>query len=115
MPTRNHLPKGMSKTNTLLIKTPEGVLFSQLLAGPVTRFTAWMIDLVCIMTITSALGMIIGFLSVFSFGVAQAIQIILFFVISVGYSIALEWYWRGQTVGKRLLRLRVVDAQGLRL
>src|SRR5262249_58768067 len=26
-----------------------------------------------------------------------------------------EWYWRGQTVGKRMLRLRVVDRQGLRL
>ena len=30
-------------------------------------------------------------------------------------SIALEWWWRGQTIGKRLLRLRVVDAGGLRL
>jgi len=27
----------------------------------------------------------------------------------------LEWFWRGQTLGKRLLRLRVMDAQGLRL
>jgi hypothetical protein len=28
---------------------------------------------------------------------------------------AFEWAWRGQTVGKRLLRLRVVDAEGLKL
>jgi hypothetical protein len=27
----------------------------------------------------------------------------------------MEWRWRGQTIGKRVLRLRVVDAQGLRL
>jgi hypothetical protein len=27
----------------------------------------------------------------------------------------LEWFWRGQTLGKRVLRLRVVDEQGLRL
>ena len=27
----------------------------------------------------------------------------------------LEWRWRGQTIGKRLLGLRVIDAQGLRL
>ena len=26
-----------------------------------------------------------------------------------------EWRWRGQTIGKRLLRLRVVDAEGMRL
>jgi hypothetical protein len=59
--------------------------------------------------------MVIGLLSVVSFGIAQAIQIILFFLISIGYRIVLEWHWRGQTIGKRLLRLRVVDAQGLRL
>jgi len=28
---------------------------------------------------------------------------------------AAEWYWRGQTLGKRLLRLRVMDEQGLHL
>jgi hypothetical protein len=38
-----------------------------------------------------------------------------YFVVSVGYGIALEWLWRGQTIGKRLFRLRVMDAQGLRL
>ena len=38
-----------------------------------------------------------------------------YFVVSIGYPIATEWYWRGQTLGKRLLRLRVMDAQGLRL
>src|SRR5262249_60467600 len=46
---------------------------------------------------------------------AAAVRVLLFFVITVGYGIASEWYWRGQTVGKRLLRLRVVDRQGLRL
>ena len=34
-----------SKTNTLVIRTPEGIEFSLLLAGPVTRFLAWVIDL----------------------------------------------------------------------
>ena len=37
------------------------------------------------------------------------------FAISVGYAIFTEWFWRGQTVGKRLLRLRVIEEQGLRL
>ena len=105
----------MSKTNTLLIKTPEGIVFSQLLAGPVTRFTAWIIDFVCIMVVASLLGMAIGLLGILSIGIAQALQIILFFVLSIGYRMALEWHWRGQTIGKRFLRLRVVDAQGLRL
>ena len=38
-----------------------------------------------------------------------------YFVVSIGYGAATEWYWRGQTVGKRLLHLRVMDEQGLRL
>src|SRR5438105_821113 len=105
----------MNKTNTLLIKTPEGIVFSQLLAGPVTRFTAWLIDVVCVIAVTSVLGVLVTLLAIVSLGVAQAVQIILFFVISIGYRIALEWSWRGQTIGKRILRLRVVDAQGLRL
>ena len=37
------------------------------------------------------------------------------FVMSIGYAIVLEWRWRGQTIGKRLLGLRVMDVQGLRL
>ena len=41
--------------------------------------------------------------------------VLLFFVISTVYAIVLEWRWRGQTLGKRLLGLRVIDAQGLRL
>jgi hypothetical protein len=36
-------------------------------------------------------------------------------VIGIGYGILFEWLWRGQTLGKKLLRLRVVDAGGLRL
>jgi uncharacterized RDD family membrane protein YckC len=46
---------------------------------------------------------------------AKALGVALYFVISTGYGIVLEWRWRGQTLGKRLLGLRVIDAQGLRL
>ena len=31
------------------------------------------------------------------------------------YCIVLEWRWSGQTIGKRLLGLRVIDERGLRL
>ena len=48
-------------------------------------------------------------------GIANATYVLAYFVISIGYGIALEWYWRGQTLGKRVLRLRVMDEQALRL
>ncbi len=99
----------------MLIRTPEGILFSQLLAGPVTRCLAWIIDLGCIFALTSILGTALALLNWISVDFARAISLLLYFVISIGYSMALEWYWRGQTFGKRLLRLRVMDAEGLRL
>src|SRR5205807_103963 len=46
---------------------------------------------------------------------ANSAAVVMYFVISVGYGIVLEWRWRGQTVGKRLFGLRVIDGQGLRL
>ncbi len=60
-------------------------------------------------------GVVFNLLGFISANVAVAVFVIGYFVISLGYSIACEWGWRGQTVGKRLFRLRVVDAEGMRL
>jgi len=103
------------RTNVLVIRTPEGIIFSQLLAGPVSRFFAWFIDLFCIQLIMSVLGTVLGFLGVFSFGFAIAFYVIGWFVVSIGYGIFLEWTWRGQTIGKRFFRLRVMDVDGMKL
>ncbi|HXB61001.1 MAG TPA: RDD family protein [Candidatus Acidoferrales bacterium] len=103
------------KTSTLIIRTPEGIVFSQLLAGPVSRFFAWFIDQLCIQVALLALVTIMGFMGIFSPGIAIAFLVIGWFVISIGYGIFFEWSWRGQTIGKRLFRLRVVDVEGMRL
>ena len=104
-----------SKANTLTIRTPEGVVFSLQLAGPVTRFMGWVIDLACISAISSILNILFKIIGIISHDIAMAVGILSYFVISTGYSIATEWYWQGQTLGKRLLKLRVMDEQGLRL
>jgi uncharacterized RDD family membrane protein YckC len=103
------------KTNTLVIKTPEGIAFSMHLAGPVTRFLAWCVDLACIVAASSVTNVVLGVLGIVSADLFQAASVRVYFLVSVGYGIAAEWYWRGQTVGKRMLRLRVMDVQGLRL
>jgi uncharacterized RDD family membrane protein YckC len=99
----------------LRIRTPEGVVFSQTLAGPVIRCMALIIDLACISAITTVCGIAITFVAVLSVGIAIAMYTVLYFIISIGYGMAFEWLWRGQTVGKKILRLRVVDAEGLKL
>src|SRR5512137_2142642 len=103
------------RTSALQIRTPEGIVFSQTLAGPVTRFLAWIIDACCIgvlVTIASLIAIALAFVTP---GLAMAVSILSYFVIGIGYGILCEWAWRGQTVGKRMFRLRVVDAEGLRL
>jgi len=103
------------KTNTLTIKTPEGIVFSFQLAGPVTRFMGWVIDAATISVIGTILNSLMGILGIISRDLALAAGILAFFLVSIGYGIVTEWYWQGQTIGKRLLRLRVIDAKGMRL
>jgi uncharacterized RDD family membrane protein YckC len=103
------------KTNLHLIKTPEGIVFSQLLAGPVLRFVAWAIDVAVIGTCMTFMGYLVLVLQLFSHDLSSAMTVLGYFVISIGYGTLFEWYWRGQTIGKKLLRLRVMDAQGLQL
>ncbi len=105
----------VGKTNTLTIRTPEGIDFSLLLAGPVTRFLAWSVDLLAILAISKLLNVILGLVGILSRDLAMAANILAFFIVSIGYGIFLEWYWHGQTLGKRLLRLRVTDVRGLQL
>lgn len=105
----------MPHANTLLIRTPEGIVFSQVLAGPFSRFLAWLIDLLCIVALTSLVGALLGVIGLISADMAYGLSILLQFAIMLGYGIYYEWSWRGQTIGKRMMRLRVVDAQGLRL
>jgi uncharacterized RDD family membrane protein YckC len=103
------------KINQHLIRTPEGIVFSQTLAGPLIRFSAWAVDAAVITACTTLLGYFTLFLQLINPDIAIAASVLSYFVISIGYGALTEWYWRGQTVGKRLLRLRVVDVQGLRL
>jgi uncharacterized RDD family membrane protein YckC len=103
------------KINTLTIRTPEGIEFSLMLAGPVTRFLAWSVDLLVILAISKLLNVILGLVGIISRDLAMAANILGYFIVSIGYGIFLEWYWHGQTLGKRLMRLRVTDVHGLRL
>ena len=103
------------KINTLTIRTPEGIEFSLLLAGPVTRFFAWSVDLLAILAISKLLNVVLGLVGILSRDLAMAANILGYFVVSIGYGICLEWYWHGQTLGKRLMRLRVTDVHGLQL
>src|SRR4029077_7567912 len=85
------------------------------LAGPTSRFLAFLVDLCCISALAEVATRISQALGAVGADFAAAVRVLLYFAITIGYGIACEWFWRGQTVGKRMLRLRVVDRQGLSL
>jgi uncharacterized RDD family membrane protein YckC len=105
----------LGRTGSVSIRTPEGVVFALLPAGPVARFVAWAIDLACVSAVLIPASLVLGLLAQLTADTAQAVRIVLFFLVSLGYAMVLEWRFKGQTVGKRLLAIRVVDDAGMSL
>ena len=85
------------------------------MAGMITRFLAWLVDFFIIAVLASTLSTITVSMNSLSPGLAGAINIIGYFIISIGYNIILEWRLKGQTFGKRLMKIRVMDDRGLNL
>lgn len=103
------------KNAELFIETPEGVSFSYELATPVIRAFAWVLDATVLGAASYALTRFAGIFGVLGADWSAGIGVVSFFVFTIAYGIVCEWRWRGQTIGKRLFRIRVIDAHGLRL
>lgn len=99
----------------LEILTEDGVGFSVQLASPLVRGLAVGVDLLVIATIQSILQIAISLLALISPDAVMALSVILNFLLSIGYFIVSELRMGGQTFGKRLLRLRVMDLRARRL
>jgi uncharacterized RDD family membrane protein YckC len=101
--------------NRLEIQTGDGVTFTLPLAGLVRRALAMAIDM-------GAVGGAFYFLLVLSpllprvlKDLSAALRVLIVFLVAQGYTIGLEWFWGGRTLGKRVMGIRVADARGLRL
>jgi uncharacterized RDD family membrane protein YckC len=103
------------RLDTVQLRTPEGVSFSFRLASPGLRMAALLIDLATIAAAWSVISILFSLLDIFSQDYSRGAAIVGYFLFSQGYRIGLEWRWRGQTIGKRLLQLRVIDERGLPL
>jgi uncharacterized RDD family membrane protein YckC len=99
----------------LSLITPEGIRLRLTPAGPTVRAFAWVIDL-CVW-----LGMVIG-ISMLSALMTSIIGdskttsgfvLIALFTSYWGYPVLCEVYWRGATVGKRAMGIKVVRSDGL--
>lgn len=99
----------------IAVSTPEGARFNLRLAGPFSRLLAWLIDAIIIQGSITILGQFLLTASVLNPDFIMGLYLLATFVLTFGYSIAMEWLNRGQSIGKRILSLQVVDLQGLPL
>lgn len=102
-------------TAELTIATPEGVLFRLPLAGPASRLYALAVDLTIVLGAVNSLGLLVYWIFQKAPGFGVMVITLAEFAITFAYGALLEAYWNGQTVGKRLLHLRVVDESGFAL
>jgi uncharacterized RDD family membrane protein YckC len=90
------------------IETPEGVVLSERVAGPLPRALAWCVDLLArtLLYLVLATGLqIIG-------AFAGGFMLILLFVLEWGYGVAFELTLNGRTPGKLVLGLQTVMDDG---
>lgn len=129
MATAADAPLSLDGTHTVL--TPEYVEFNFVLAGLMSRFLALLIDTVLSLIITYALFILVLIFSLLLsaggaavggknlgeqlFGLGVAAQFVIWFLIDWGYMVLLETVWSGQTVGKKMLGLRVIQDTGVRV
>jgi uncharacterized RDD family membrane protein YckC len=97
----------------LVVATPERVSFDYQVAGLATRAIAQIVDLLI-------LSFVLGAIVIFAIALgtsgedvlAYLIAIIGSFVVVFGYFWSCEAFWSGQTVGKKIFRLRAVGDRG---
>lgn len=105
--------KALYNESQLELRTPEGMEFSLPLAGPVSRMLALWVDLALVMAAGAVLQKIVAVAGAVSPDAAQGLYTVAYFVVSLVYGMGTEWLWQGQTVGKRMLGIRVMDRDGL--
>jgi uncharacterized RDD family membrane protein YckC len=94
------------------VLTTEKVPFSYRVAGLGSRFLAWLFDLL-IMGALLFMGVMVGaVLMIGRPGLGLAVIFVCQFVVMWGYFVFFEWLWHGQTPGKRVLGIRVIQWSG---
>ena len=100
------------RVGRLEVETPDHVVLRYTLAGVGNRGFAAVVDFLVALLIT--VGLEIGYGQIGAPGDAALGGVIrvLLFVLGWSYFILLEWLWNGQTIGKRVYGLRVINEDG---
>ncbi|MFK7990726.1 MAG: RDD family protein [Sandaracinaceae bacterium] len=97
------------------VRTPENVTFEFEVAGVASRAIAWLIDVLVMGSVILFASQVVSALAGSLGGLASALLLVVVFVTQWWYGALLEWGWAGQTIGKRVVGLRVLSDDGLPL
>lgn len=99
----------------LTLVTEDSVSFSVQPASPVLRAFAVGIDLMVLFGAMSLLQLALILFKILGDDVYDALLLVAGFLFYLGYFMLMEWGWQGQTLGKKIMGLRVMDASARRL
>lgn len=94
---------------------PEGVPLRLEVAGIGARFAAQITDILLTVIAAAALVILLVVMDLTSPQTLFAIVVMLFFIIRIPYYVLTELAWNGQTIGKRMMKIKVVSRDGLSL
>ena len=99
---------------TIDIVTPENISFRYRVAGPFRRLPAFLIDLLLRFGVWMVLSQLLtgAFAFIGGGGLAISMMVLLLFVMEWLYGGLLETFWNGQTIGKRVMGIRVLTVEG---
>lgn len=98
---------------SLHVETPENVVLDYQLAGPTVRGLAYLLDTLVRTGIMLVMGIFLGLASaVWSGGVSFGLYLVLGFTVYWFYYVVCEVCFRGKTIGKHALGIRVIQARG---
>jgi uncharacterized RDD family membrane protein YckC len=101
--------------NLYTIATPENVEFSFLIAGYGSRLLSWIIDLLFIATLILAISYLANLMIPLGQGISTALGLTAFFMVNWGYFVFWEWKTGGQSPGKKLFHIRVIQNNGAKI
>lgn len=91
---------------------PEGVPLNFQIAGIGARLGAQITDILISVVVVATLVVLLGFGLEAPIELVQSVAVLAFFLIRTPYYVFFELLWNGATIGKRMMRLRVVSADG---
>jgi uncharacterized RDD family membrane protein YckC len=105
-------PRGEALDTTVRLVTPERIVFRYPLAGPFRRFCAYLIDFALWLVLVVAATIVSLLLSLGSES-GLGLALVAYFVLTWGYGATCEGLFNGQTLGKRMVGIRVVSDRGV--